>query len=88
VMLSTRAGVLDGSLGSFALRGKEALAITTGKQLKVTGAMMEMRGKEVFVIRTVEMDGHVYNIRNERGFALEHPARNISAETETKGAQR
>jgi len=88
LMLETRSGVLDGSLGGFALKGKDALSFSAGKQIKVTGAKMMFAGKEIFVIRTVEMGGRTYNIRNERGFALQHPGRNISATNETKGGQR
>jgi hypothetical protein len=86
LMLATHSGVIDASLGSFALRGKDALSFTSGKQVKVTGANMTMRDKEVFVVRTVQMDGHVYNIRNERGFAFKNPGRNTAAtRTQTKG---
>jgi len=88
LMLHTGSGLVDASLGSFALAGKDALSFTPGQSIKVTGIKMEFNAKEVFVIRTIEMDGRVYNIRSEHGFALKHPGRDLSAAAVTKGGQR
>jgi hypothetical protein len=46
-----------------------------------------IRGQQVFVTRRVQANGHVYTIRNERGFVLTPMARERIANSETKGGQ-
>ncbi len=88
LVLQTSSGMLQGKLTPFALNGKGALSITPGEHVQVTGEMMTMKNnKQVFVIRTIQVGGHTYAIRNERGFPVEHPALNTSTATESKGGQ-
>jgi hypothetical protein len=88
LVLQTTSGTVQGSLTQFTLSGKEALSITAGEHLRVTGVMTTtMQDKQVFLIRTIQIDGRTYAIRNDRGFPLEHPARNVVTTTESKGGQ-
>ncbi|HEX2775050.1 MAG TPA: hypothetical protein VHN10_00265, partial [Candidatus Acidoferrales bacterium] len=78
----------QGRLTQFTLSGKDSLTITAGEHLQVTGVMTTtLQNKQVFLIRTIQMNGRTYAIRNERGFPLGHPARNIVTATESKGGQ-
>ena len=86
-MLQTAAGAIEGRLTYSALNGDGALSITAGEHVQVTGIMTTKNSTQVFVIRTLQMGGHTYTIRNERGFPLAHPALNASSSTASKGGQ-
>jgi DNA/RNA endonuclease YhcR with UshA esterase domain len=88
LVLQTTSGMLQGRLTPFALNGKGALSITPGEHVQVTGEMTTMKNnKQVFVIRTIQVGGHTYAIRNDRGFPVEHPALNTPTTTESKGGK-
>jgi hypothetical protein len=88
LMLQTTAGTVQGRLTYSALNGEGALSITPGEHVQVTGIMTMMKNNtQVFVIRTIQMGGRTYTIRNERGFPVAHPALNTSTTTESKGGQ-
>jgi DNA/RNA endonuclease YhcR with UshA esterase domain len=87
LIVETTSGTVDASLGGFALRGKGALSVSPGQRVQVTGVMKNIREKEVFVTRLVQVDGHVYTIRNEHGFVLAPVARERAAKSEEKGGQ-
>jgi hypothetical protein len=86
-MLQTAAGAIEGMLTYSALNGDGALSITAGEHVQVTGIMTTKNNTQVFVIRTIQLGGHTYTIRNERGFPLAHPALNASTSTASKGGQ-
>jgi len=65
----TGSGTVDASLGKWGLQGKEAY-IHNGEQVTVRGVMKTLRNKQVFFVRTVELGGHTYVIRNEHGVPL------------------
>ncbi|MGO9576222.1 MAG: hypothetical protein ACLPTQ_18060 [Terriglobales bacterium] len=75
LLLATPSGPVDASLGMFGLRGKGAVSVAAGQQIEVTGVMKTIKGKHVFLTRTVKVGGEVYNIRNERGFLISPQAR-------------
>jgi len=87
VVLQTKLGAVNGKLTPFALNTKTGVSITPGEQVKATGVMTTVQNKQVFVIRTLELGGRTYQLRSKRGNPLEHPARNSSATTESKGGQ-
>jgi DNA/RNA endonuclease YhcR with UshA esterase domain len=87
LIVETTSGTVDASLGGFALRGTGALSVTPGQRVQVTGVMKNIREREVFVTRLVQVDGHVYTIRNEHGFALAPVARERATKSEAKGGQ-
>jgi hypothetical protein len=70
LMLSTSKGVVDGHLGPFALRGRNAISVSAGEHLKVVGVMTTYRNSNVFLVRTVESGSQTYTIRNEHGFPI------------------
>jgi hypothetical protein len=80
LMLETASGRLDASLGKWALQGKGALSVTPGHAVEVTGVMKTIKDKQVFIVRTVKADGHLYTIRNKYGV----PASPQSRERATK----
>jgi DNA/RNA endonuclease YhcR with UshA esterase domain len=88
LVLQTAAGAIEGKLTYSALNGDGALSIMPGEHVQVTGVIETMKNNtQVFVIRTIQMGGHTYAIRNERGFPLAHPALNASTSTASKGGQ-
>ena len=87
-MLQTTGGLIEGALTPFVLTGSRAIPIAVGEHVQVTGLMTTMKNnKQVFMIRTIQVGGRTYAIRNDRGFPIEHPAQNASATTESKGGQ-
>jgi hypothetical protein len=71
LIVQTKNGAVDASLGRFAMRGKSGVSVTAGQQVEVTGVMKTMKGKQVFLTRLVQAAGHTYTIRNEHGFVRE-----------------
>jgi hypothetical protein len=67
LMLETASGRLDASLGKWGLQGKGALSVTAGHAVEVTGVMKTIKDKQVFIVRTVKAEGHLYTIRNKFG---------------------
>jgi ABC-type uncharacterized transport system ATPase subunit len=80
LMLETVSGKVDASLGRWGLVGKDSLSVTPGQQVEVTGVMKTLRDKEVFVARTVKVNGKVYTMRNEHGIPVSPQARKRAVE--------
>ena len=87
LVLQTKSGSINGTLTPFALNEKGGISISAGQQVKVTGLMMTIRNKQVFLIRTLEIGGRTYQLRTKRGFPVEHPAQTSASTTESKGGQ-
>ncbi len=86
LVVTTSSGTVDASLGRFAMKGKNPLSFTAGEQVRLTGVIhTTSTGKEVFMARLVQANGHIYKIRNEHGFAYAPAARKDSAKSESKG---
>jgi hypothetical protein len=75
LLLATASGAVDASLGRWGLQGKGALSVAAGEQVEVTGVMKTLKGREVFVARTVKVGGQVYIMRNEHGLSMSPQAR-------------
>ncbi len=87
LLIQTGVGPLDASLGRFGLQGRGALSVGAGKQVEVTGVMKTINGKQVFLARTVTVDGHAYTMRNEHGIPVSPQTRERASEkTVRKGA--
>ncbi len=80
LMVETVSGRLDASLGRFGLEGKDALSVTPGQQVELTGVMKTVHDKEVFVLRSVKANGKTYTLRNEHGIEVSPQARERAAE--------
>jgi hypothetical protein len=80
LMVETVFGRLDASLGRFGLEGKDALPVTPGQQIELTGVMKTVHDKEVFVVRSVKANGKTYTLRNEHGIEVSPQARERAAE--------
>jgi DNA/RNA endonuclease YhcR with UshA esterase domain len=87
LIVETKTGKVDAALGQFAMKGKSSLSFTPGQPVEVTGIMKTVNDKQVFVTRLVQADGHVYKIRNERGFVLARVSRDGVTNSESKGGQ-
>jgi hypothetical protein len=86
LIVATKGGEVDASLGQFAMRGKGAFSVTPGQQVEVTGVMKTLNGKQVFVTRLVQSGGRTYTIRNEHGFLRIHQPYD-GGTTASKGGQ-
>jgi hypothetical protein len=80
LLLATPSGVVDASLGRFALQGRGAVSITAGQQIEATGVMRTMNDKSVFLVRTIKVrtiegEIEVHTVRNEHGFPVSPQAR-------------
>lgn len=75
LMLTTSAGKVDASLGTFGMKGKGALSVGGGEQVEVTGVMKTLKGQQVFVARTVSVGSQVYTMRNKHGIPVSPQAR-------------
>jgi hypothetical protein len=79
LMVETSFGRLDASLGRFGLEGKDALSVTPGQQVEITGVMKTVRHQEVFVVRSVRANGKTSTMRNEHGVDVSPLARERAA---------
>jgi hypothetical protein len=70
-----------------ALKGKDAIAIEPGQHVQVTGEMKTLKNGDVFFARTIQVNGHLYRLRNEHGVPMTHTGRNGSLKTVTEGGQ-
>ncbi len=87
-VLQTTAGTVQASLTPFVFHGTASLSIKPGQMIQVTGVMTTLtNNKKVFVIRTIQMGGRTYAVRDQHGFPLEHPAQNTSVAYVSKGGQ-
>jgi len=75
LLVATSDGRVDASLGKANVQGKHALPIAAGEQIEMTGVMKTIKHQQVFLVRTVTADGHVYTIRNEHGYPVSQHAR-------------
>jgi len=80
LVIDTVSGKLDASLGRWGLVGKDALRVTPGQQVEVTGVMKTFNEKDVFLVRTVKINGKAYAIRNQHGAPIAPQARKLAAE--------
>jgi hypothetical protein len=80
LLLTTTRGEVDASLGRWAMQGKDALTVTVGQQVELTGMVQTIKGKEVFITRTVKAGAKVYMLRNEHGVELSPQTRQRAAE--------
>ncbi len=84
LIVETASGKVDASLGKFAMRGKNALSVSAGQSIQITGVLKTVNNQRVLFARLVQTNGHVYTIRNEHGFVYQTTARSGS---ESKGGQ-
>jgi len=75
LLLATPNGIVDASLGRFGLRGAGAVSVSAGEHVEVTGVMRTIRGRSVFLARSVKANGHTYSVRNDHGVLLSPQAR-------------
>jgi len=85
LLLAMPSGAMDASLGRFGLRGNGAASVSAGQQVELTGVMKTIKGKPLFLVRTVKVGGEVYAIRNEHGVLLSPQSRERASKTGQKG---
>jgi hypothetical protein len=81
LLFVTSSGPVDASLGKFALLGDDALAVTAGQQIEVTGVAKIIKDRQVFLARKVTAGSTVYVIRNKHGFVVSPQARERATRT-------
>jgi DNA/RNA endonuclease YhcR with UshA esterase domain len=87
LIVQTKSGSVDASLGGFAMRGKGALSVNQGEKVQVTGVVKEVKGKQVLLTRLVQANGHQYVLRNAHGFVMGHAAHSEAAKSGAEGGQ-
>lgn len=73
--LQTRSGNVDAQLGRLPLTGRDAVSVAPGERVQVTGVIKTINNKTVLLTRLIEVDGQVYELRNEHGIYRPHPER-------------
>jgi hypothetical protein len=75
LILETASGSVDAQLGRLRLTGKDAVSVAPGERVQVTGVMKTINNKTVLLTRLIEVNGQVYELRNEHGIYRAHPER-------------
>jgi hypothetical protein len=81
ITLTTISGSVDASLGKWGLVGKDAPSLKGGEQIELTGVMKTLKDKQVFIVRIVKSNGHLYSVRNEHGVAISPEGRVHASQT-------
>jgi hypothetical protein len=68
LMLATPSGTVDAHIGSYASRDKHLNSLESGQSVSAVGVKMNINGREVFIVRTLEEDGQTYTVRSKKGF--------------------
>jgi hypothetical protein len=84
LVLSTSSGPVDVSLGTLALRGKDAFSAQPGQQVEATGVMKTLRDKQVLLARTVKVGDMTYVIRNLHGIPLSPQSRERTTQEDAR----
>ena len=87
IIVTTNSGEIDAALGPFAMDGADAINVTPGQRIQLTGVMKTVRDQPVFVTRLVLANGRVYTIRNEHGFPITAERRGGVAKFAAKGGR-
>jgi hypothetical protein len=87
IIVATNSGEIDAAMGPFATEGDDAINVTPGQRIQVTGVMKTIRDQQVFVTRLVLANGRVYTIRNEHGFPVTSGPRSGVAKSAAKGGR-
>ena len=85
VLVETASGTVDASLGKWGLQGLGAPSIQNGEQVTIKGVMKTVKDKQVLIVRTVEVGGRIYTIRNEHGLPVSPQGRPRMNQTALKG---
>jgi hypothetical protein len=75
LMLQTASGSVDAQLGRLRLTGKDAVSVSRGEHVQVTGVIKTLHNQPVLLTRLIEVNGRVYELRNEHGIYRGHPER-------------
>ena len=67
LILATSSGTLDAHIGSYVARDKHLNSLAQGQSVSVVGVKMNLKGKEVFIVRTIDADGRTITVRNQHG---------------------
>lgn len=70
LMLTTSSGSVDAHVGSYVSRDKHLDSLASGQSISARGVKMNVNGKEVFLVRTIEADGQTITVRNQKGFLV------------------
>jgi hypothetical protein len=88
LILQTASGSIDAQLGGLRLAGRDAISVAPGEQVQVTGVIKTIHNQAVLLTRLIEVNGRVYELRNEHGIYRGHPERTpVSAAAATPGSK-
>lgn len=70
LMLTTSSGSVDAHVGSYISRDKHLNSLASGQSISAVGVKMNVNGREVFIVRTIDADGRTITVRNQKGFLV------------------
>jgi len=85
LIVSTAEGSVDAHVGKYALLGRNPIAVKEGDTVKMVGETTTINHSSVFLVRTIEDEGHTYTIRNKNGFLLAQSSVHRGSTTAPKG---
>lgn len=74
IHIQTQQGVVDAHLGASSVARAEALGLSAGQSVAVTGMMATIGGNPVLLARILATSSHIFILRNEQGM----PARSLA----------
>jgi hypothetical protein len=87
--LATTKGSVDAHIGSYAGRDKHLDSLAAGQSIKAVGMMMTLKQGQVFIVRTIEVNGgETLTVRNKNGFFVGPASPRYTAKANAKGASK
>ena len=75
LIVEAASGRIDAQLGRLHLAGRDAVSVAPGQHVQVTGVIKTLHNQAVLLTRLIEVNGRVYELRNEHGIYRAHPER-------------
>jgi hypothetical protein len=69
LMVATGRGTVDAHIGNLVFRGN-AMTFTAGQPVKLTGIMTTFNHQNVFLVRTMQVEGKTITVRSHSGFLV------------------
>jgi hypothetical protein len=88
LILATSSGSVDAHIGTYAGRDKRLDTLAPGQSVSAVGVKMNVKGKSVFIVRTIEVDGQSIAVRNQRGFFVGPASPRAASTSPVKGVLR
>lgn len=89
LIVATRSGSVDAHLGLLGMKQANQTGVSPGAAIEMVGAMVQVGGKEILLVRKLTVGSQTMVLRNKRGFPVfQMTPRGSSGKFISRGGQR